>query len=71
MFPAEYVNMQMVLLLLATRAVECGSAYIFVDPDPAAFLMRIRIRNQPNKICNKLPYEELKKITIAQKLKHH
>ena len=50
----------------ASRAVECGSAFIFcgsvlhnADPDPAAFSMRIRIRL--NKICNKLPYEELKK----------
>ena len=38
------------------------------DPDPAAFLMRIRI--QPNKICNTLPNEELKKTKkIAQKSK--
>ena len=32
--------------------------------------LRIRIRFQPNKICNKLPFEELKKTTkIAQKIK--
>ena len=29
----------------------CGSAFIFADPDPAAFYMRMRI--QPNKICFK------------------
>ena len=29
------------------------------DPDPTTFQMWIRI--QLNKICNKLPYEELKK----------
>ena len=38
------------------------------DPDPAAFLMRIRI--QPNKICNKLLHEELKNTKkITQELK--
>ena len=43
----------------------------FVDPDPAAFLLRIRI--QLKKICNKLPYEDSSGVEsdkkIAQKLK--
>ena len=60
--PSSYKTQHSVIFLAGFYYSENGRSNgftghsFFADPDPADFLMWIRI--QLNKICNKLPYEE-------------
>ena len=64
LFPSHWLPVIYKKSNLSYRAVDLDSVFadphpavhINADPDPAAFLMRIRI--QPNKICNKLLHED-------------